>query len=242
MWFDRQAPCRAVPVEFTAVEPKSAQRIGLPPWLRGPKPAAANDSEDHRPPPTSPSPPMAEQADQLLARALEAGVSGPAVSYAPTPERTVPALPPPPPGPSKEQREALARMEEAIVELGVVRAAMASDLESQVVLLACNIARKVIHRELATDPDIVLALAREGIEALGEREHLRVSLGPIAGTETPADFLARVKDQLPNCEVVVDPNLPQGTCVVQGQLGQVDESIDERLDNVLRSVLAEQAG
>lgn len=239
MWFERKAAQGKAPAVFSRKTATRVPKLLPPPWLRAAAPP--DDQTD-----TQPEPSPAQTAD-------------PPPEVAPDPE----PQPPPTPAPRIEppvldeareadmaarrelealQRETLARLAQSIQELGAVRAALAAELEVQLVQLAGKIAKKVVQRELATSPELMLELAREGIEALGEKGNLVVRLGALIDEETTADFLSRMGEMAQGCKVLFDPDLPPGTCVVEGQAGRVDESIDERLDNVMRGVLADHPG
>ena len=49
-----------------------------------------------------------------------------------------------------------------------MRAEMIHQTERQMVQLALAIARRVVHREVSLDPDLLLAMARVALERLGE--------------------------------------------------------------------------
>jgi len=239
VWFERKAAQGNAPAVFSRKTATQVPKILPPPWLRAAAPP--NDKTD-----TQPEPSPAETGDPPPAAAQ--------VPAPPPPPAPEPRIEPPIPDEAQEaekaaqrelqalQRETLARLAQSIEELSAVRAALASELEVQLVQLAGKIAKKVVRRELTTSPELLLELAREGIEALGEKGNLVVRLGALIDEDTTADFLSRMGEVAQGCKVLFDPDLPPGTCVVEGQAGRVDESIDERLDNVMRGVLADHPG
>ena len=117
-------------------------------------------------------------------------------------------------------------------EVSTLRSRIEPELERQLVALASLIARRVIGRELSVHPDLVATLALEGMDALGERDRVVVRIGPLAegSLDTMVD---RLRQQAPRCEVIVDPALESGQCIVRYEFGQVAESIDARLAAVL---------
>jgi len=131
----------------------------------------------------------------------------------------------------------VAALEQSVEELSLLRGKMMEETEEQLVTLAASIAKRVIGREITLDPEIMLTLAAEGIDALGERDRVVVRFGFLDRDDLLASMVERLKRRAPRCEVLQDPSLGPGQCVVESEFGQVDESVDARLDNVLRALL-----
>lgn len=131
----------------------------------------------------------------------------------------------------------IAALEKSVEELSRLRGSMMEETEVQLVTLAAAIARRVIGREVSIDPEILLTLAAEGIDALGDRDRVVVRFGSLDRDDILASMIERLKRRAPRCEVLQDPSLAAGQCVVESEFGQVDESVDSRLDNVLRALL-----
>ncbi len=124
-------------------------------------------------------------------------------------------------------------LEQSIEELAGLRRSVMADTEQQVVELAAAIARRVIGRELTLHPDILLGLAVEGLDALAEGDRVKVRVGTKLDEGAIASFRARVKARAANVEVDHDEKLGPGACVVETELGRVDESVELRLTSVL---------
>jgi hypothetical protein len=134
-------------------------------------------------------------------------------------------------GKALDEREGL--LERSIEEIAALRKTIMSETEQQLVELAAAIARRVIGRELALNPDILLGLAAEGLDALAEGDRVKVRVGTMYGDATIAAFRARVKARAAHVEVDYDEKLGPGACVVETELGRVDESVELRLTSVL---------
>lgn len=239
MWFDRKPQGNSTPASFAVPGSTRAPLITRAPWL--PSPASITESEPP-PKPVSEAPPPAREAAVSQAPARAPAAAQAPRSLQPARDDTRAAEEAARRELESKYHQALARLETAIEELGAVRSALASEMELQLVHLAGKIARKVVQRELAVAPEIVLELAREGIDALGEKGSLLVRLGTVVDEAATTEFVTRVSEKAPGCRIVFDPELPSGACVVEGQAGRVDESIDERLDNVMRGVLMDHPG
>ncbi len=112
--------------------------------------------------------------------------------------------------------------------------------EEQLVELVSVIARRVIAREVRSDPGLVRSLVREGLGALGGADRVVVRLG-----EGFAGACQQLSEELESngssCQVLVDPELSEHGCVIETAYGRVDESLEARLDQVLGALLPEDA-
>ena len=112
---------------------------------------------------------------------------------------------------------------------------MAVWIASPINPLAAVIARRVIARELTVRPELVLDLVREGLEALGKHDRVLVRLGP-AFENQRAQLEQRLLDRGSRAEVRVEPQLHDHACLVETELGQVDESVETRLATLLQAL------
>jgi hypothetical protein len=128
----------------------------------------------------------------------------------------------------RAEEEAFVAIRDAVRRSEADREKQSAEVEQRLVDLALLVARRVIAREVSLDPGIVRGLVREGIQALGEQDRLVVRVGTFF-----AEMRGELQDQLASskmrCEVIVDATLGQSGCVVETDLGRVDESIDARL-------------
>lgn len=113
-------------------------------------------------------------------------------------------------------------------------AALESDLAADLVSLAIDIARQVLRRELALDPQALLPAAREALESVAEgASQLVLHVHP--------DDAALLRDRLDavrsgRCELKADPALPPGSCRVEADTGIADAGFDERWQAVMASL------
>jgi flagellar biosynthesis/type III secretory pathway protein FliH len=110
--------------------------------------------------------------------------------------------------------------------------------EKDLVRLACVIAERVAHRELRTDPELVVGWVREAIECLAAKESVIVALGSeMAIRLSSVDWGALVGDFV---YVETDAALGAWQCEVRVGAATVDCSIDRRLA-VVSTALGGQA-
>jgi hypothetical protein len=135
----------------------------------------------------------------------------------------------------RAEEEAFGAIRDAVARAEAAREQQFSEAERRLVDLAMLVARRVIAREVSLDPGLIVGLVREGMAALGERDRVVVRVGT---------FYREMRDELQQklgstklrCEVVIDPSLGRSGCVVETDLGRVDESVDARLENLIEAL------
>lgn len=141
-----------------------------------------------------------------------------------------------PPAPEPKLDPAIeAAFRTALEEVAKTRATILEAAGSQLAALAAIIARRVIARELSLAPQILEDLVREGLEALSEQDRIRVRVG--RGFINAVDGLERqLALRGSEFRVFVEDNLADYDCVVETELGQVDESVEKRLAKLLEAL------
>jgi flagellar assembly protein FliH len=110
-------------------------------------------------------------------------------------------------------------------------AALEAQAASDLVTLAVDIARQVLRRELALDEAALLPAAREALRTLGEgASALEMHLHPEDAARI-APHLDAV--QAGRCKVVQDPDLPRGSCRVEGDTGIAEAGFEARWQAVM---------
>jgi flagellar assembly protein FliH len=125
--------------------------------------------------------------------------------------------------------DALNRM---LQELAGTRKRFRMEAEEDTVRLAIAIARRVLHRELATDPEAILGLVMAAFQKLNTREtyRLRVSSSSAAVLEQN-----RARLELPVAlEILADGSLADGAAVFETSRGELDASVDTQLAEIQR--------
>jgi flagellar biosynthesis/type III secretory pathway protein FliH len=141
------------------------------------------------------------------------------------------ALPPEPkPDPAIERA-----FRAAIEEMASTRARVLEAAGGQLAALASIIARRVIARELALAPEILEGLVREGLEALSDQDRIRIRVG--RGFQAAVDGLERqLAVRGHEFRIFVEESLGDYDCVIETELGQVDESVEARLEKLLAAL------
>jgi flagellar assembly protein FliH len=147
----------------------------------------------------------------------------------------VPAEPKPDP---VATARAIERLEQGVTLLRAQGERLAEQARSGALELAFMIARKILERELHTDPVALLGLIRSAITRAGEANQItiRLSVGDAAALQLAGHDLATEAFSLAKVSVVADPNLSAGDCIIETNLGTVDGRLSTRLAEMRETV------
>jgi flagellar assembly protein FliH len=112
-------------------------------------------------------------------------------------------------------------------------------VEQQLAELAMLVARQLVRRELASEPEQIIAVVREALSALPVAAcNVRLALHP---EDAPLirDKLA-CGDSATQIQIVDDPVQTRGGCRVITDTSQIDASVETRLNAVIAHVLGGQ--
>lgn len=127
------------------------------------------------------------------------------------------------------------RLTQTLQELTDLRARMIHQTERQMVQLSLAVARRVVHREVSLDPDLLVAMARVALDRLGEAAKITVRLNPDDYQLTGASRTAQLNAS--NVTVVADGRIPRGGCRVESDLGILDAGIDAQIHEIAQALL-----
>jgi flagellar assembly protein FliH len=109
-----------------------------------------------------------------------------------------------------------------------------TEAERDTVKLAVAVAHRILHREIAVDPEAVLGLVKAAFSKVEAREthRLRVS-------SKDAALLQENRDRLnlpPAIEIVADASLQAGSAIFETSRGELDASINTQLAEIDRGL------
>ena len=111
-------------------------------------------------------------------------------------------------------------------------------VETEVVQLALSIARKVLHRESQLDPLLLAGMVRVALDRIESSTRVVVRVHPCHTGEWRAHF-AQCMDPRDVPEVVEDPTLDAGRCVLETALGHTELGLDVQLKEIEQGLLCE---
>ncbi len=132
-----------------------------------------------------------------------------------------------------EVEPVLQRLARSIEDIGSLRARLRREAEADLVRLALAIARRVLRRELAVDPEALRGLALAALEKLqaGEIRRVRAHPSHIASIQACLRESAGI-----SIEIVADPGRPPGSVVFETARGDLDASIETQLSEIERGL------
>jgi flagellar assembly protein FliH len=122
-----------------------------------------------------------------------------------------------------------------VVELARMRESIREEATQELVRLATSIAARVIHREVAVDPDALAGLITAAFSKLQSREVSRARVHPALEA-----LLRRCIEQYGatvNLSISADPGLNPGDLVFETSQGILDTSVDTQLREIERGLI-----
>lgn len=127
---------------------------------------------------------------------------------------------------------ALERATRSVSDVASFRGRLRREAEQDVIRLSMAMARRILRRELSTDPEALLGLVKTAMERLDLRETQRVRVRP-EDAQIVTAFLEKAGCPA-RLEVVPDPTLERGGLLFETDRGQLDASADTQLQEIER--------
>jgi flagellar assembly protein FliH len=133
-----------------------------------------------------------------------------------------------------ELEPVLERLARSITDLAGLRPRLRREAEADLLRLALAIARRILRRELAIDPDAIHGLVLGALEKLQGQEIWKVRVHP-----SHAPLLgAALKQSRPGgqVEVIADPSTEPGAVLFETDRGSLDASTESQLQEIERGL------
>ncbi len=133
----------------------------------------------------------------------------------------------------KEIGERLGRLDSVISELDRIKERKLEELLPEIVDLSLEIARKIIHRKIEKDRDIIVSVVREAVRKLGRDEKMTIRVNP-ADYETMISGLDSLREEARIRDITVEPaeSVSPGGCYIETPSGDVDARIEEQIREI----------
>jgi flagellar assembly protein FliH len=128
----------------------------------------------------------------------------------------------------------LEKLGRSIQEIADLRPKLRHQAEGDLLKLALAIARKVVHREISADPEVLGGLVRVAIEKVRIREIVRVRTNP-QHQAVIQQIVARLSAGA-QIEIQADQRVPLGGVIVETERGDFDASVDVQLREIERGL------
>ena len=132
----------------------------------------------------------------------------------------------------KKVEAVMRRYADALLDIGKLRSTLYTQAEREVVKLAVEVAKKIIHREISADPDIIQTLVRVALSHVAEKSAVTVHLNPV-----DYNYLLEQRAELSQAEgrdisLLADKSVERGGCLIQTECGDIDARIEEKFREV----------
>jgi flagellar assembly protein FliH len=129
-----------------------------------------------------------------------------------------------------EVRQVLEKLVQSIQDVAGLRPKLRDQAEADIVKLALAIARRVVHRELTTDPESIAGLVKVALTKLRIQEAVRVRVHP--SHQLIVKEMLSHSDGYANIEVIGDRAAGLGCVVFETSRGEFDVSVDVQLKEI----------
>jgi flagellar assembly protein FliH len=138
---------------------------------------------------------------------------------------------------SRKVEPLITAIQQAVIKLTAIREETYQQIETEVVELALAIARKIICREVSTDKETVVCVAKEALAKVDDPGKIKIKMNP-----ADLQFINETKYQLSNLiadvnnvTIEAEESIQSGGCVIETDLGEIDARIEKQLQAVEES-------
>ena len=137
-------------------------------------------------------------------------------------------------------------LHQALVRVQNLRQEMHHAIEKEVVELALAIARKVVCREVSTNKDVIVGVAKEALSQVNVPGQITVKLNPsdLQVINDTKSHLTHLKNHIDKLNFEPEDTIPCGGCLIETAMGKIDARLEkqlEMLDEVFQSELQKSA-
>ncbi len=120
----------------------------------------------------------------------------------------------------------------ALEEIRHCREEVLQQAEIEAVRLAMVLAKKIIHREISLQEDLIIDVAREALTQCAVSDHIRIEVNPedYSFLEGCGDRFQKEVQTGGKIETVPNPAIRRGGCIVETALGKIDARIEEKIE------------
>lgn len=184
----------------------------------------------------------AEPATRLAAFPHAAHPPGAPIGHARGAKRGAPAAEPERPGAAEIaaiRAEAMERVSHAVEVLRLQADRLSEQARADALEIGFQVARHLLEAELQTGPEPLFALVRSALRRVAEARRCTIRLHPedavlVAGANATGELGVSAL----TIEVVEDPGLARGDCLVETDFGRVDGRLQTRFEELHRAAVA----
>ncbi len=139
----------------------------------------------------------------------------------------------------KELASSAEALKKLILEVENIRRSILERGEARVLNLVIAVAGKIVRQEVATDRDVILGVLREAVKNVLDRDRIKIRLNPRDHERlsklTPA--LIAGFEGIRSITLEAVESISPGGAVIETAFGEVDATIEQQLEEILKSFL-----
>lgn len=139
---------------------------------------------------------------------------------------------------SGEMTEKLQHLQELLGSIEKIKSDLVDCNEAQIVRMIFYISKRLAYQEISTKPEIVLEAVRQALLSAQSDENvtIRVSPSDYLFIEGIREKLGKEFDGVKQARIESSEDIVSGGCVVETNYGDVNASLEQRLDRVWASI------
>ncbi len=134
----------------------------------------------------------------------------------------------------RELEEPMRNYAASIAEIQGLREKLFAQAEREVVQLAIEVAKKIVHREIQADPQIIQTLVNVALSHVAETGSATILLHPSDHEALAQTYKELQEGAEPDLELKADKSMQRGGCLIQTDCGDVDARIEEGFREIQR--------
>ena len=133
----------------------------------------------------------------------------------------------------------LPALRQAAEELHRERDRWLTEWEATAIQLCISVAERILHQRLAVQPDLVLPMMSEVLQLAAGNPEISLKMHPddVALLGDRAVEIVRGQSGCAEVNIIADPDITRGGCLVESRHGEIDARIEKQLDRIAAELL-----
>ncbi|MEW6202606.1 MAG: FliH/SctL family protein, partial [bacterium] len=139
----------------------------------------------------------------------------------------------------EEIKNSLNMISRTIEELKAYRSDLLNEARNDIVKMAVNVAERVLHKEIMTDPNSVVSVVKNAIKKVNFKKQFLVHVNPLdlEVLQQQNDEIAALLESYELLKFAANPKVEPGGCIIQTESGTVDARVDRQFQEIKEQVL-----
>jgi flagellar assembly protein FliH len=139
----------------------------------------------------------------------------------------------------KELASSAEALKKLILEVENIRRSILERGEARVLNLVIAVAGKIVRQEIATDRDVILGVLREAVKNVLDRDRIKIRLNPRDHERLSKLSPALISgfEGIRSISLEAVETISPGGAVIETAFGEVDATIEQQLEEVLKAFL-----